>query len=92
MFERTLLEEEEEEEAGKSVLERDVTAKMLFRVVRGSWGRPASRAALRKVEGEGMVNSGCQGAKPEEEGLGDEGVVARVVAARTRPRMKTSRA
>ena len=39
---------------GKSEAEREVTARMLLRVVRGSWGRAASRADGNQVSLEGM--------------------------------------
>lgn len=75
---------------GNREAERDVTAKMELRVVRGSWGRPASMAPLRKSEGEGMTIWGCQAWKPEVEEPCC--VVDRVIAARIRPRRKTIRA
>lgn len=72
---------------GKREAEREVTARMLLRVVRGSWGREAERVAGSQVDLEGTKGCGCQRAESWP------AVVLEVwVAARRRPSRKMVRA
>jgi hypothetical protein len=54
---------------GKREAERDVTARMLFRVVRGSWGRAAERAEGSQVSFDGTKGWGCQNVVPAISGV-----------------------
>lgn len=72
---------------GKREAEREVTARMLLRVVRGSWGRAAERAEGSQVSLLGMEGWGCQRA-----GVWELGLVCICVLARRSPRRKIPRA
>ena len=54
---------------GKREAEREVTARILFRVVKGSWGRAAERAEGSQVSFEGMKGCGCQNVVPAVSGV-----------------------